>query len=154
MSSARSSSTVRSSAATRSSSAGAACADARELAVLAVLLLRGPQTPGELHTRTARLAEFAGLPAIEATLDALIAREPEALVVRLARRPGQKELRYAHLMAGEPAWSDAPDAPEAPRASASPADDDRVAALERTMEELRAELTALRERFEEFRAQF
>ena len=130
--------------------------DARELAVLAVLLLRGPQTPGELHTRTARLAEFAGIPAIEATLDALIAREPEALVARLARRPGQKELRYAHLMAGEPAWSDAPDAPEPARAqtSTASADDDRVAALERTVEELRAELTALRERFEEFRAQF
>ena len=127
--------------------------DARELAVLGVLTLRGAQTPGELHTRTARLAEFAGIPAIEATLDALMTREPEALVARLARRPGQKEVRYAHLMAGEPA-NDATDATEPARAFPAPAQDDRVATLERTVDELRAELAALRERFEEFRAQF
>ena len=130
--------------------------DARELAVLGVLMLRGPQTPGELNTRTARLAEFGGIADVEATLDALVAREPESLVARLARRPGQKELRYAHLLAGEPTWTEAAAAPDAPRASpaAAPADDDRVAALERTVGELRAELTALRERFDEFRAQF
>ncbi len=132
--------------------------DARELAVLGVLMLRGAQTAGELHTRTARLAEFAGIPDVEATLDALIAREPEALVARLARRPGQKEVRYAHLMAGEaqagePAASSATDEAQTARASA-PAEDDRVAALERTVDGLRAELAALRERFEEFRAQF
>ncbi|GLC26922.1 YceH family protein [Roseisolibacter agri] len=128
--------------------------DARELAVLGVLMLRGSQTAGELYTRTARLAEFAGIPDVEATLDALIAREPEALVTRLARRPGQKEVRYAHLMAGEPAISSAPDVAEPARAPAAEVQDDRVAALERTVDELRAELAALRERFEEFRAQF
>ena len=75
--------------------------DARELALLATLMLRGPQTLGELHARATRLAEFADLPQVESTLEALIARQPEPLVVRLPRRPGQKEPRYAHLLSGE-----------------------------------------------------
>ncbi|MBV9881059.1 MAG: DUF480 domain-containing protein [Gemmatirosa sp.] len=128
--------------------------DARELAVLCVLMLRGPQTQGELHARTTRLAEFADPAAIEATLEALIAREPEPLVTRLARRPGQKEMRYAHLLSG-PVSFDAGDAlgapAEQPRASR---DDDRIAALEQTVSELRAELAALRAELAEFRAQF
>lgn len=129
--------------------------DARERAVLGVLLLRGPQTAGELHARTARLAEFAGLAEVEATLEALLAREPEPLVARLPRRPGRKEARYAHLLAGEVA-ADAPEAAHAADAGASPtpADDERVAALERAMDELRTELAALRAELAEFRAQF
>ncbi|HEU0301991.1 MAG TPA: YceH family protein, partial [Longimicrobium sp.] len=69
----------------------------RELAVLGVLMLRGPQTPGELHARTERLEPFADLADLEGVLDSLIAREPEPLVARLPRRPGQKEVRYTHL---------------------------------------------------------
>jgi uncharacterized protein len=122
--------------------------DPRELAVLGVLALRGPQTAGELHARTARLAEFADLPQLEGTLDALIAREPEPLVARLARRPGQKEVRYAHLLSGEPAAEPA-ESSGAPAAAA----DDRVAALERTVDDLRAEVAALRAELAEFRAQ-
>jgi uncharacterized protein YceH (UPF0502 family) len=122
--------------------------DARERAVLGVLMLRGAQTPGELHARTARLAEFADLAAVEATLEALIARAPEPLVARLPRRAGQKEVRFAHLLSGEPA------PPAAPEAPAPPADDERLAALERTVGELRAELAARRAQFAEFRAQF
>jgi uncharacterized protein len=130
--------------------------DARQLAVMGVLMLRGAQTAGELHARTARMAEFANLGEVERTLDALIAREPEALVAQLPRRAGQKEVRYAHLLSGEVVPADAPDAPgvrgaTAPRAQA---DDVRVAALERTVDELRAELAALRAQFVEFRAQF
>ena len=130
--------------------------DARALAVMGVLMLRGTQTPGELHARTARLAEFADLGEVERTLDALIAREPESLVVRLPRRAGQKEVRYAQLLGGEVVPVDAPEAPGAwgappPRAAA---DDERVAALERMVDELRAELAALRAQFVEFRAQF
>ena len=127
--------------------------DARDLAVLGVLLLRGPQTAGELHARTARLAEFADLAAVEATIEGLIARAAEPLVARLPRRPGQKEVRFAHLLSGEPVI---PEAPEPPLASGShrASPDDRVAALERTVEELRTELAELRERFEAFRAQF
>ena len=74
----------------------------REFAVLGVLMLRGPQTPGELYARTARLEPFADLADLEGVLEALIAREPEPLVARLPRRPGQKEVRYAHLLGGEP----------------------------------------------------
>jgi uncharacterized protein YceH (UPF0502 family) len=131
--------------------------DARELAVLGVLMLRGAQTPGELHARTARLAEFADIADLETTLEALIARDPEPLVVRHPRRPGQKEVRYGHLLGGQPAAPDEAeprDAPGALGAPGAPANDDRVAALERTVGELRAELAALRAQFVEFRAQF
>ena len=130
--------------------------DARELAVLAVLMLRGPQTLGELHARTARLAAFVDAAAVEATLDVLIARAPEALVVRLPRRPGQKEGRYAHLASGEVTVADSHDraaaSVEAPPSGG--VDDARLAALERTVDELRDELASLRRELAEFRAQF
>jgi uncharacterized protein YceH (UPF0502 family) len=118
----------------------------RELAVLGVLMLRGPQTAGELHGRTARLASFADIPDLEGVLESLIAREPEPLVTRLARRPGQKEVRYAHLLSGEPAQAEAPAMADEPRISPrrSDAGDDRVAALERMVEALRAEVAELR----------
>jgi len=128
--------------------------DPRELAVMGVLMLRGAQTPGELHARTARLAEFADLGEVEKTLDALITREPEAFVVRLPRRPGQKEVRYAHFLSGEVVPADAPEAPGAWAAPGAQADDERVAALERAVDELRSELATLRAQFVEFRAQF
>jgi uncharacterized protein YceH (UPF0502 family) len=69
-----------------------------ELALICVLLLRGPQTPGELATRAFRLHEFSGLEEVESTLNSLISREPDPLVTRLSRQPGQKEVRYAHLL--------------------------------------------------------
>ncbi|MDF1503284.1 YceH family protein [Roseisolibacter sp. H3M3-2] len=119
--------------------------DARALAVLGVLMLRGPQTPGELHTRTARLARFDGIADVEATLDALIAREAGALAARLPRRPGQKEVRYAHLLGGDAGATDAGE---------EPMGDDRVASLERTVAALRAEVADLRAELREFRAQF
>ena len=128
--------------------------DARELAVLGVLMLRGPQTTSELHTRTARLADFSDSAMLESTLEGLMSRDPEALVSRLPRRAGQKEQRFAHLLAGEPQYAESPDVAEGgPRAGRSVIDE-RVATLERTVEELRAELTALREQFDAFRGQF
>jgi uncharacterized protein len=72
-----------------------------ELAVMCMLMLRGPQTTGELRTRTARLFQFADLQHVDITLQALMALATP-LVVRLPRRPGQKEVRYAHLLSGEP----------------------------------------------------
>jgi len=136
--------------------------DARELAVLGVLMLRGQQTAGELHQRTARLAEFAGIPEVEATLDGLIAREPEALVARLPRRAGQKEGRFAHLMSGEPAVSEGLDGAGVASAAvegaapsaATGGRDAALAALEQAVHELRSELASLRAQFDEFRAQF
>src|SRR4051794_11977525 len=87
--------------------------DARQLALLDTLMLRGPQTIGELNARTARLAEFTDLTEVETLIESLLAHEPEALVVRLPRRAGQKEVRYAHLLSGEVASLGAPDSPEA-----------------------------------------
>lgn len=127
----------------------------RELAVLGVLMLRGPQTPGELYARTARLEPFEDVADLERVLESLIARQPEPLAARLPRRPGQKEVRYAQLLSGEPPQSDAPatEEPAAPARRAG-ADEDRVAALERTVAELRAEVATLRAELEAFRAQF
>jgi uncharacterized protein YceH (UPF0502 family) len=81
---------------------------ATQLALLATLLLRGPQTPGELRARTERMAEFATLGEVERDLHAL-AERPDPLVTRLARELGRKEVRYAHVLTGEPAT--APTAP-------------------------------------------
>src|SRR5262249_48890693 len=114
------------------------------------------QTPGELHARTARLASFDDMADLEAVLESLIAREPEPLVARLPRRPGQKEVRYAHLLSGEPAHpaaSDIGDEPPLPTPRAAP-EDERIAALERTVEELQAEVASLRAELDTFRAQF
>lgn len=91
-----------------------------EIALLAVLMLRGAQTPGELKQRSERLHHFDGLADVQATLDRLIERD---LVVRLARRPGQKEERYAQLLGGDQEEADAAPAEPAPRpvAPAAPA---------------------------------
>jgi hypothetical protein len=144
--------------------------DREEQALLTVLMLRGPQTPGELKQRTERLQPFADLGALEAALDRLIARD---LAVRLERRPGQKEERYAHRLSDEleelpaavapaaPAQAAPAAAPSAPAgpAQAAPAAPAQAAAaaapsapppsppddrLEREVAELRAELAALR----------
>ncbi len=108
-----------------------------ELAVLCVLMLRGPQTPGELKQRTDRLHPFADLPAVHATLRRLIERE---LVLQLERRPGQKEERYAQRLGEDdetPATAPAYVAAAAPVAAA-PAPQPAAAALpanERTLEQ-------------------
>ncbi|HEU0016493.1 MAG TPA: YceH family protein [Longimicrobium sp.] len=126
----------------------------RELAVLGVLMLRGPQTPGELHARTARLASFADLAELEAVLESLIAREPQPLAARLPRRPGQKEIRYAHLLGGEPQHADALATVDEPALPAPrTGEGDRLTSLEQTVEALRAEVAALRAELEQVRAQ-
>jgi uncharacterized protein YceH (UPF0502 family) len=121
-----------------------------ELAVLAVLMLRGPQTPGELNQRAVRLHPFAGLPGVHDALERLIARE---LVERLPRRPGQKEERYAQRLGGGaaedggagPGPDDAGVAVVAAAAPpATPPSDDRLAALEREVARLRAQVRELR----------
>lgn len=124
---------------------------ASELAVMCVLMLRGPQTVGEIRTRTDRLAHFESLSDVEATLTALIERSSSPLVVRLPRQAGQKEVRYAHLLSGEVTFDDQPDV-IAPIASALATD--RIAALEETTNELRNDVADLRRQLEEFRKQF
>jgi uncharacterized protein YceH (UPF0502 family) len=115
-----------------------------EQAVLAVLMLRGPQTPGELLARTERLFHFDGADALNAVLERLGERE---LAVRLERRPGQREERYAHLLGDEAPADAAPVtyAAPVPAPAAPPVDDDRLARLEQDVAELRAEVRALRE---------
>jgi uncharacterized protein len=124
-----------------------------ELAVLAVLLLRGPQTPGELKSRSERMASFDSLEELDRVLSVLTER---GYARRIARRPGQKEDRFEHLLGGEedaaPPARTSPsvssDSDAAPSADVAPADDAeltaRVAALEGQVEELQRELAALR----------
>jgi uncharacterized protein YceH (UPF0502 family) len=109
-----------------------------EISILCVLMLRGPQTPGELKQRTDRLHPFAGLSGVEETLERLISRE---FAVRLVRRPGQKEERYAQLLGGEVVESAESDAPR-PHLARDPLEE-RVAALEAEVASLRAALTGL-----------
>jgi uncharacterized protein YceH (UPF0502 family) len=104
-----------------------------QLSLLAVLMLRGPQTPGELKGRTERLHPFGSPAALQEELDGLRERE---LVARLSRRPGQKEERYAQLLGGGE--------PDQPPATAAP-EDDRVTALERRVTVLEEELAVLRQ---------
>jgi uncharacterized protein YceH (UPF0502 family) len=106
-----------------------------ELAVLAVLMLRGPQTPGELKQRTERLHRFASPAEVTQTLDALAERE---LVRRLERRPGQKEERYAQLLGGNETEEPGPD----PERGQTPDFEERLARLEAAVEDLRARLEA------------
>ncbi|MGJ8680328.1 YceH family protein [Paraglaciecola sp.] len=74
----------------------------QQLAIVCVLLLRGPQTPGELRTRTNRLAEFTNVEEVELALQQLTNLNDECLVVKLEREPGKRDSRYAHLFSGEP----------------------------------------------------
>lgn len=124
--------------------------DAAGVAVVAVLLLRGPQTIGELRERTGRLHEFGGLGEVQETLDGL-SRRDEPLVVKLERQPGQKEARYAHLLCGE-IDQEKILIKEKPVASAK--DDGRLEQLENEVSRLRDELATFRSTFEEFRKQF
>lgn len=127
--------------------------DARELAVMCVLMLRGPQTPGELRGRTERLHDFSGLGEVEETLNTLEAKEPDTLVVKLPRQPGQKEVRYAHLLAGEVSLEYQAESSASDSAS-HPAKRDRLAELEQEVEALRAEMKSMRQEFEDFKKQF
>ena len=110
--------------------------DDADLALLAVLMLRGPQTLGELKSRTERLHRFESIAAVEERLNALRKRE---LVARLPRRPGQKEERFAQLL-GDEAGEDVPEVPTAP----APAGDDRLERLEARVAALEDEVAALR----------
>lgn len=130
-----------------------------EVALLCVLLLRGPQTLGELRTRAERLFTFDSLPEVEEALRTLSVHEPQPLVVKLPRAPGTKEPRYAHLLSG-PVETAAPagsapveSAPATPPPTAAPADD-RVTRLEAETATLKREIADLKQQFADFRKQF
>jgi uncharacterized protein YceH (UPF0502 family) len=126
--------------------------DAAGVALVAVLLLRGPQTLGELRERTGRLHEFAGLGEVQEALDGLTRRD-DPLIIKLERQAGQKEARYAHLLCGPVDQSAAVHVRENREAFAS-GKEDKIAKLESEFENLRGEFASLRETFEEFRKQF
>lgn len=112
--------------------------DQEEAAALCVLMLRGPQTPGEIRTNSARLAEFSDLAAVTDTLELLMAREPP-LVMRLAREAGKREERFAQLVCGEPDL----DEPAATAAEPSGAETAELTRLRREVDQMRSELDAL-----------
>ncbi len=126
--------------------------DRREIAVICVLLLRGPQTPGELRGRTDRMYRFEALDDVQATLQRLMEREPP-LVAVLPRQPGTKEFRYVHLFAGD-ASKYLIDAPISHPPSVSEHDDTRLAALEAEVSSLRKEVADLRQQLSDFKVQF
>ncbi|MGC2742629.1 MAG: YceH family protein, partial [Candidatus Angelobacter sp.] len=121
-----------------------------ETAILCVLLLRGPQTPGELRGRTERMHRFEDLDEVLSGLQQLMRREPP-LAKALGRRPGTKEIRYAHLLSGDvEAWE-----PPAETASSSgSADPERLIQLEEQVTALRSEVAELKQQMAEFRKQF
>ncbi len=124
--------------------------DRRETAILCVLLLRGPQTPGELRSRGERMHPFDDLSEVESTLQRLMKREPPIVKV-LPRQPGTKEARYAHLFSG-----DVEPQPETPTetAQAAPSNPERLSAIEGEVSQLRNEIADLKREFSNFRKQF
>ncbi|HTU45039.1 MAG TPA: YceH family protein [Bryobacteraceae bacterium] len=120
----------------------------RELAVLCTLLLRGPQTLGEVKDRSERMFSFTDPSETESVLEKLAEWPGMPLARKLARQPGQKEARYTHLLSGEPSFeAGAADMP----ASNPPT---RVAQLEQELSQLRAEFNQLKKRFDDLEAQF
>lgn len=121
-----------------------------EVALMCVLMLRGAQTLGELRGHGGRLHEFSSLEEVEETLNKLITRDPDPLVARLPRQPGQKEGRFAHLLSGEINLETlAIEGERAPSVNSS-----RRSGLEQKVEELAAEVQQLKEQFEQFKRQF
>lgn len=114
----------------------------QERAIICCMLLRGPQTPGELRTRTGRLANFTDVKEVEATLEKLATREAGALVVKLPREAGKRESRYQHLLSGEvdvEAFATASSGVAAPSASS-----EKLEELESEVASLRAEVAELK----------
>ncbi len=122
----------------------------QETALICVLLLRGPQTPGELRGRTERMYQFEHLDDVLSGLQQLMRRDPP-LAKALGRRPGTKEIRYAHLLSGDvEAW----EPPAETASSSSSADAERLIQLEEQVATLRSEVAELKQQMAEFKKQF
>jgi len=132
--------------------------DRREIAVVCVLLLRGPQTPGELRSRTDRMYHFEALDDVVSTLDRLAQREPPLAAI-LPRQPGTKESRYMHLFSGEPrelseGSGSSVSAGDSPAHAGVNSTAERLAALEEEVSRLRHELSEVQQQLANFRKQF
>ncbi|MBY4675884.1 YceH family protein [Marinobacterium arenosum] len=119
----------------------------RAVAVLCVLFLRGPQTPGELRSRTNRLCSFDDVHQVEATLEKLISHDHGPLVVKLPREPGKRECRYAHLFSGEVEHT--PAAMPSSAAGGSLDQEERIAELEQQVAEMRQQIADLQQLLDE-----
>ena len=126
--------------------------DRREIAILCELLLRGPQTPGELRSRADRMHPFDDLGQVQSTLQRLAQREPP-VVKMLPRQPGTKESRYAHLLSGDVQIQAPVGIPETATTHRT-ADGERIARLENELSALQNEVANLKQQFAEFRKQF
>ena len=127
--------------------------DTPESALMCVLLLRGPQTPGELRGRTERLYNFSNPEEVEETLNRLSTRE-EPVVARLPRQPGQKEARFVHLLSGAEAVARMAAAADDAPVEHARSTGDRYSRLEQEVESLRAQVETLQREFAEFKKQF
>src|SRR5258708_11523457 len=125
--------------------------DRREIAIVCVLLLRGPQTPGELRGRTERMFRFETLDDVQSAIQKLTDRQP-SLVRVLPRQPGTSESRYMHLFSGDVADS-SPAAAAEPKSSGNQSES-RIANVENEVSSLRAEVAELRRELSEFKRQF
>lgn len=124
-----------------------------ELALMCVLMLSGAHTVGEIRTRGSRLYDFKGMEEVDETLHGLSARETDPLVVKLPRQPGQKDARFMHLLAGEPAVEVATES-VTPRAARREQEPDRGSQLEEQLQTLTKQIEDLTAQFEEFKKQF
>lgn len=129
---------------------------AAETALMCVLMLRGAQTLGELRGNGSRLYEFSSLEEVEAVLAGLASREDEPLVIRLPRQPGQKEVRFAHLLSGViDVEALAAESERVPTASSfRRGSSEQIERLEQKVDALTAEVERLKEQFDQFRKQF
>ena len=130
-----------------------------QLASLTLLMLRGPQTAGEIKGRSARMHTFHEVERVEATMQTLIVERETPLVIKLPKAPGTKEARYAHLLSGERAVERQEVAgsllpPSSPSPTISGKGDDRFSALEDEVQQLRAEVSWLSRQLESFKKQF
>ena len=125
-----------------------------ELSVLCVLMLSSAQTVGEIRGRAYRLYESSGLEEIEQTLHSLSTKDPEPMVTKLPRQSGQKEARFAHLLAGEVQIEELDGEQPVSKQTRKSADAEKVVGLEHRVETLSAEVESLRRQFEEFKKQF
>jgi uncharacterized protein YceH (UPF0502 family) len=121
----------------------------QELGVLCVLLLRGPQTPGELRSRTNRLCQFTGVQQVEAVLDELMRREDGPFVVRLIREPGRRESRYGHLFCGDVDESIEDSRSSHPETDQESGRSSHIEQLETRLEEMQREIDSLKARVDE-----
>jgi len=124
-----------------------------ELAILCELMLRGPQTVGELRNRAERMCPIGDLQAVEGILQNLMTVQ-DPLVIRLPRQPGRKEHRFAHLLAGVPEIEESSSLPVEPARLQVAAEHERIARLEQELAALRTELDELRSRLQAFQSQF